>query len=554
MAATDPNQSSADREALASLSVFLKTYLEQFLRSVSPRKRQLSRLRAKWGQCGDNDGWFASRYFDLTRGRASSPDVDDKTWEDLELPRLLSDIDSTETEVGGQVLYRRLREYVGDEGELRNRYTAYSTLRSDTQLREEIQLRLAPLNSCGDIAEFVFGQPPERPKYHAYVTAWSLFSVVALIGVFGSVVPPALWLGVVAVNVAIIFGGFSSMSRDMEKIKNCYKLLGVADSLTSIRQDTQNILQIKSLDDEKPQRARAKKAIQLSFFRGDEWIQSLYIWLNVAFLFEQVAYFRIVDRFAGVRSELASTFELVGSLDADIAISSYLEAFPVHCAPNVVDDPVIDIDGGYHPLIDEPVENSIRLAQRSALITGSNMAGKTTFIKMIGINVILGRTIGVCFARKATIPSSAVMGSIRSEQSVESGKSHYFTQIEAIHSFIESAKQGICTVFVIDELFSGTNTVERLAASRAVLESLSQYAQVVVTTHDIELQSVLADSYDLFHFQEDPDVDGFFDYQLRQGPTQTRNAIRLLDRLGFPENVVASAMKYASESLRDSDS
>ena len=533
----------------------LKTHLDQILKLVIPRKRELARLRVKWGRHADNDGWSASRYFDLTRDRATSPHVDDKTWEDLEFPKLFSDIDSTETEVGGQVLYRKLREYVGEQSELRKHYSAYRTLRSDASLREGIQLRLAPLcaNSCADIADFVFGQPPERPKYQNYIRAWSLFSIATLVGVFAAVVPVAFWLGVVATNLVFILRGRSSQSRDMETIKNCYKLLRVADSLASIPQATETIPQFESLANEASRRVTAKKAIQMSYIQGGELVESLYLWLNIAFLFQLVAYFRTIERFVGVRSELASTFELVGSLDADVAISSYLELFPDHCQPEIVDGQLIDIDNGYHPLIDKPVKNSIRLAERSALITGSNMAGKTTFIKMVGINVILGRTIGVCFARRATIPTSSVMGSIRGEQSVESGKSNYFTQIEAIHSFIESAKQGACTVFVIDELFSGTNTVERLAASRAVLESICRYAQVLVTTHDIELQSVLAESYDLFHFQEDPDVEGYFDYQLRQGPTATRNAIRLLKRLGFPEDVVTSAMGYASEQFGDSE-
>ena len=538
-----------------SQPIRLKTYLDFILNILSPRRLEPARLRTKWGRRGDNDGWSASRYFDLIRDRSTSPHVDDKTWEDLEFPKLFSEIDSTETEVGGQVLYRKLREYVGERSELVKRYSTYRTLRSDASLRESIQLRLAPLraNSCADIADFVFGQPPERPKYHIYIQGWSVFSIAALVGVFAAVIPVAIWFGVVAVNLVIIFSGNFQMFRDMETIKNCHRLLLVADNLASIARITEDIPQLQILANETSQRATAEKAIQLSNFQGNELIQMVTVWLNIAFLFELVAYFRTVERFAKVRSELASTFELVGSLDADVAIASYIEFLPHHCQPELVDYQLIDIDCGYHPLIENPVKNSIRLAERSALITGSNMAGKTTFIKMVGINIILARTVGFCLAQRATIPSSVLMGSIRGEQSVESGKSHYFTQIAAIHSFIESAKQGTCTVFVIDELLSGTNTVERLAASRAVLESLCRHAQVLVTTHDIELQSVLAENYDLFHFQEDPDVEGYFDYQLRQGPTTTRNAIRLLKRLGFPDDVVTSAMGYASEQSGDSE-
>jgi DNA mismatch repair ATPase MutS len=78
-----------------------------------------------------------------------------------------------------------------------------------------------------------------------------------------------------------------------------------------------------------------------------------------------------------------------------------------------------------------------------------------------------------------------------------------------------------------------------------VLEVLSKGAQVLVTTHDVELQNSLASCFDLYHFLENPDIDGFFDYQLRAGATVERNAIRLLGRMGFPEDVVGRALEYS---------
>ena len=108
-------------------------------------------------------------------------------------------------------------------------------------------------------------------------------------------------------------------------------------------------------------------------------------------------------------------------------------------------------------------------------------------------------------------------------------------------------------MFLIDELFSGTNTIERIAAARAVLESISSSATVLVTTHDVELQALLGERFDLYHFREDPDVEGFFDYRLRPGPTNERNAIRLLARLGFPDDIVRRALSFStSRDGRDS--
>lgn len=177
------------------------------------------------------------------------------------------------------------------------------------------------------------------------------------------------------------------------------------------------------------------------------------------------------------------------------------------------------------------------------------MAGKTTFIKMVAVNALLAQTLGFCLASAATIPRSRVAASIQARHSVASGKSHYFSEVETIRSFLTRQAQGRCTIFAIDELFSGTNTVERVAIARAVLESLGSRALVLATTHDVELQTFLAGRYDLCHFQESPEVDGFFDYRIRRGAATERNAIRLLHEIGFPEAVIANAAAYADQQL-----
>lgn len=276
----------------------------------------------------------------------------------------------------------------------------------------------------------------------------------------------------------------------------------------------------------------------------------LTVWLNLAFLAELVAYVRTIGRIDGVRADLASTFAQLGSLDAAIAVASYLEGHPDHCTPTLGEGRTLELVDGQHPLIARPVRNSIHLDGRSALVTGSNMAGKTTFIKMVGLNVIFGRTLGFCLAGRAVLPATSVMASIQGEHSVESGKSHYFAELEAIHAFIEHAWRGECGLFLVDELFNGTNTIERLAAGRAVLESLGDNSQVLATTHDVELQEDLASRYDLYYFQEDPDVDGYFDYRLRCGRASRRNAIRLLARKGFPADIVADAMAHSEHYAR----
>jgi DNA mismatch repair ATPase MutS len=537
------------RPAEVSLIFHLRTTLEQIRTAFSPRQRWLREIRAQWGQLGTKDAWLASRYFELTRG-ACGEVVDDKTWVDLELPKVFADVDTTTTRIGSQMLFKTLRVYVHDAHELAERYKTYAALRADAALREEIQLKLRHLDQDSNafLADYLFGAPPtESPRLFVPVLLWSLFSAAMLAAAIFLFWPLFPWLVILAINAVVIFGLSSRLNRDTETLKACGRLLKIADSLSTLTAGSERVPALALLAEQSARRAQARHAIRwFTMHQTNELAASLFLWLNFAFLVELLSYLYAADRFASLRADLASTYELVGSLDAAVAVASLLERHPEHCEPTIAAGALLELKDAYHPLIARPVKNSIRLDRHSALITGSNMAGKTTFIKTVGLNMAFGQTLGFCFASAAVLPRTSARAAIRGEHSVESGKSHYFGEIEAIRSFLESAEQGRCRMFLIDELLSGTNTVERIAAARAVLESLSSNAQVLVTTHDVELQALLGERFELYHFREDPDVEGFFDYRLRPGRATERNAIRLLARLGFPDDVVTSALAFAA--------
>lgn len=125
----------------------LKAGLVQSLDAFAPRRRLLREIRAAWGKAGDKDGWLAERYFELTCGADHRVHVDDRTWSDLEFPRIFKILDSTRTRLGSQHLFRQLRTFPGDAQQARDVQQACEVLRSDQQLRESIQLALATLSA-----------------------------------------------------------------------------------------------------------------------------------------------------------------------------------------------------------------------------------------------------------------------------------------------------------------------------------------------------------------------------------------------------------------------
>ena len=519
------------------------------LEDLLPRTRRLTALRAAWGQPGSADGARANRYFDLLRNRRDpAAVVDDRTWSDLEFPKLFTDLDTTITPIGRQYLFNQLRTCEYGAEELQRRHEAYALLQADGELRERIQLALRPLadDSTAFIADLLLGPAPQMPRYRVLVLPWVLLSILTVAGAIAHLVPAWMCWVVLAVNAVIAIKVDPMLGRNADALLDCGRLLGVADRIAAAA-GRATVAYLAQAAAQTPERRRLMPQVRwlalLDRARSIEIVGGVVVFLNFFLLLKLALYTRSVGRFATSRERWLSTFELIGAVDAAIAVANFLGRYPAHCRPAVTEAAVIDIENGYHALITKPVTNSVKLVNRSALVTGSNMTGKTTFIKMIAMNAILGHTLGICLADRATIPRSPVRALIRGgDQSVEAGKSRYFAEAEAIRGFMDESAGGGCRIFVIDEPFSGTNTVERIAAAKAVLRAIGARAQVLVTTHDVELQHLLGEGFELFHFQEDPAVEGFFDHRLRPGAGTQRNAIRVLERLGFAPEVITEAL------------
>jgi DNA mismatch repair ATPase MutS len=222
-----------------------------------------------------------------------------------------------------------------------------------------------------------------------------------------------------------------------------------------------------------------------------------------------------------------------------------------------------------HPLIDAAVPNSIALGPpHGVLVTGSNMSGKTTFLRTVGVTMILAQTINTRLATEYDAPVFAVRSCIGRTDDLVAGKSYYLVEVEAVLALVRASAGDTPHLFLLDELFRGTNAVERVAAAEAVLIELlvpSRHADahagatataaarqlrphaVLVSTHDDGLADLVGDLYVPCHFAETVGDEGLvFDHRLRPGPATTRNAIALLRLHGAPDSLVSRALARAA--------
>jgi DNA mismatch repair ATPase MutS len=248
------------------------------------------------------------------------------------------------------------------------------------------------------------------------------------------------------------------------------------------------------------------------------------------------------------RKEIEQVFEFVGEVDSLIAVASLRNGLGKYCVPHItIEQKRIFAGEMYHPLIIDCVTNSIHVKQKSILLTGSNMSGKTSFIRTIGINVICGLTINTCFAEQFSMPRMRILSAIRISDDLMNDKSYYFEEVLTIKEMIDQSENGMANLFLLDEIFKGTNTIERISAGKAVLSYLTGADNMVfVSTHDIELAELLNEDYELYHFSEKVDhktVD--FDYKLKNGRLTNRNAIRILQINDYPETTIEEAFKLS---------
>lgn len=197
-----------------------------------------------------------------------------------------------------------------------------------------------------------------------------------------------------------------------------------------------------------------------------------------------------------------------------------------------------------HPLIpfDQKVCNDYRMPENGAvdLVTGSNMSGKSTFLRTLGVNLCLAYAGGPVNTAALTVSPFRIFTCIRVSDSVTDGVSYFYAEVKRLKALLNALQQpaDFPLFFLIDEIFRGTNNRERLIGSRAYIQSLvGQDGVGLIATHDLELVA-LADEIPTirnYHFEETI-VDGqmAFDYQLRPGPSPTTNALKIMQLEGLP--------------------
>jgi len=269
---------------------------------------------------------------------------------------------------------------------------------------------------------------------------------------------------------------------------------------------------------------------------------------------------RVLKRLENWQAEYASDvpgwFEALGELESLISVAAVRDEYPSWSQPEWVsasDSPVIAATGIGHPLLADGsrVCNDVQVGPPGTilLVTGSNMSGKSTMLRSVGLNVALAAVGAPVCAKTFCLPSTELATSIRVSDNVAEGVSFYMAELKRLKSVVDHAREmsrsndRVC-LFLLDEILQGTNSRERQIAVVQVLRHLMDYQSIgAISTHDLELadEPELQSVGHAVHFRETirPDASGneqmTFDYRMREGVSPTTNALRLLEMVGLGE-------------------
>jgi len=274
------------------------------------------------------------------------------------------------------------------------------------------------------------------------------------------------------------------------------------------------------------------------------------VFLNAVFPWD-FFFSALIHRYRGeIAQQLPLWLDAWEKLEASISLANFAYLNPDYVFPEFIpdlknnDQPVLAAKGLGHPLIpaDQIVCNdfSLNKSGEAFIITGSNMSGKSSFLKTIGVNLCLayaGGPVNACSFHSALF---RIFTCIKINDSIVDGFSFFYTEVRRLKALLDAlgVNHQLPLLFLIDEIFKGTNNRERLVGSRAYIRNLiGQNGAGLIATHDLDLIKLADDFPDITncHFREKV-ADGkmVFDYKLRPGPCPTTNALKIMRMEGLP--------------------
>jgi Mismatch repair ATPase (MutS family) len=522
------------------------------------KQRLYLRLKNSWGNPSRQE--YPQQLMDAVKyyynNNKGDNDIDDITYNDLNMDAVYKSVNHTMTSIGEEYLYALLRTPCTDIAVLEERERVINCMGADEEGRIKLQMALAGMGKLNRISVYSYisdikNMDSGNKLYHIFCAAALLVSAGLCF------VKPAI---MVLVTALIIIYNVITYYKNKAEIDPYIQVFAFIARTISQSED---VAKAGIAGIEEYQERLVSCTAGLKKFGKNSWLvsggnmsgdilDSFMDYIRILFHIDLMKVCDMVNELKKHENELADIYNITGYIDSMVSIASFRAGTGSWCVPVLKytdsrKNITMEFTDLYHPLIENPVKNSIK-TEKSILITGSNASGKSVFIKTVAINAIFAQTIHTVLAESYSSCFFRVYSSMALRDDIFSNESYYIVEIKSLKRILDKAEeQGVPVLCFIDEVLRGTNTLERIASSSQILKQLATLKSLCfAATHDLELAKILVNYFDNYHFEETvKENDVIFDYKLRKGNTKTRNAIKLLNMIGYDKTLTSRAEELA---------
>ena len=513
------------------------------------------RLRKKLAKAWDGERFFIKKDTEesLVDGmllastlQPTDSQVDDQTWYDLALHKVFDQLNYTQSSIGAEALYQKMRLLTFQPDDSLRELEEFFERQPDLRLRVQVIMnQLGKKNH--NMARSIVANPGNQDS-RIYLSLYIFLACLPVLSLF--FLPffkiQAFSVLIASVTFNIIFSSIRNWSNKtrLDQVSYLVRLFASAEKLSRLALPKQEALK------QAVQPFKKTKVISsiLQSPTGNSEMEIILIYLNFLFLIPQIAQVYIYNQVKSYQKEAQETINLLGEMEVAISLLRHKRDFELICQPHFSKEGGIRGKSLYHPLIANPVVNDVSF-EKNMVISGDNASGKSTYLKMVAINCILAQGLGFAYGESFELPYGHVMTSMDVSDDIEVGDSYFITESKTILRMIESLEKSGFHYFFIDELFKGTNTIERIGAGLGIVRWLSgRNCLYMISSHDIELVVASGAVNDNYHF-DSRYVDGkiVFDYHIKQGSAVTKNAVNTLKSLHFPSEITLTAQELIEQ-------
>lgn len=463
-------------------------------------------------------------------------------------------INSTKTKFGRAKLSQMLNlNAIPSREEILKKQEAINELGKKVEWRQHLEVKSTIKKSgtkdINELLEWANGKSEIKPLFKIVPYLFIAITMISIVLVVLKVLPISYVILVFMINYLVV----KILTKDLVQIiklfdKHKKDIEAYTNLLILIENENFDSVLLKELKNKMNSSGKScveemKALKKLVDWLGDSSSNAYYLLLNVTVLSDTFI-LRNLEEWRRLNGhKLEAWLNVMGEFEALSSISNLSFDFDEWSYPTISNLDVVEGINIGHPMLGErAVVNSFTLNHDSkvALITGSNMSGKSTFLRTIGLNLLLSYIGAPTCSNGFTCGVFSIYTCMRTKDNLEESISSFYAEILRIKILIEAAKNGEKVFFLLDEIFKGTNSKDRHEGAQVLINQLvNNNAMGLVSTHDLELCDLEKTKKWIknYNFQEYYEKNNIkFDYKLREGRSKTQNAVHLMKLAGIEFN------------------